>query len=154
PDRRGGDAAVVVLVPGAPAAAFVVADEHREALAISIVIALARHGLAARRELRLERCPLTDHRYPLFRGGLTVSIRISSNGHQMKGRGGSVERSRRTRSRIWTPKPSPPTRKPRRPSGGSSCTSTSVTMAAPGPWWVPSTRRLTAASGPSKTAST
>src|SRR5688572_17250929 len=71
-DRRGRDAAVVVLVSRAPTAASVVADPHREAFAVGVAVKLAPDGLAAGRELRLERCPRTDHRDHQPMGGLTV----------------------------------------------------------------------------------
>src|SRR5205823_9178652 len=61
-DRGGRDAAVVVLVAGAPAAALVVADPHGEALAVGVAVTLAAHGLTARRGFGVEWCPYAYHR--------------------------------------------------------------------------------------------
>src|SRR5205814_1340567 len=61
-DRGRRDAAVVVLVAGAPTAALVVADPHREAFAVGVAVALASDGLAARRGFGGERTPDADHR--------------------------------------------------------------------------------------------
>src|SRR6266545_2867581 len=91
--RCGRDAAVVVLVAGAPAAACVIADGHREAFAVGVVITLAPHGLAARGELRFERCSLATHPLPPAKGWaqrvislpLAARRRKSSPGHDLVG---------------------------------------------------------------------
>src|SRR6266545_3725773 len=67
--RCGRDAAVVVLVAGAPAAACVIADGHREAFAVGVVITLAPHGASSGSNGVL----LPPICYPLPRGGLNVS---------------------------------------------------------------------------------